>query len=117
MRDYKGKMDKYRISDGRYEALREYCLNAGERDEKYIREALSHTCNDALASYIYRHVTTRGYGLERMQADRMPCNADTFRLYRARFFWNLDRIIRRERGDIYAAYIPGRPEGGAPDGV
>lgn len=97
MNNYKKRMDKYRLPKERYRELREYCKH-GATDE--IREALAKTGGGTLAEWIERHVCHGGWKWTRMEAHGIPCNADTFRVYRAKFYKNLDDVLKRaEKGN------------------
>ena len=93
MRDYKRKMDSYRLDKARYEYLRSYCRKGATCE---IKTALKNTGGGTLTNWIEKNVCQKGWGWTRMQAAGIPCNSDTFRLYRARFFWELDRLLRNE---------------------
>ena len=98
MRDYKAKMQKYKLPPGRYRKLREFCLCSDMEERIYIEMALAETCSDGLAEWLYRHVVSTDYGWAKLETGGLPCNRDTFRVYRARFYWELDKILKR--GDI-----------------
>ncbi len=94
MRDYKGKMARYKLSKPRYAQLRRFCLRRDIRTRMVVMKAMEKTTDDVLRTWIFRHVTSESYGLDAMEADGMPCNRDTFRVYRARFYWELDKILK-----------------------
>ena len=93
MRDYKVKMDRYRLPDVRYRALRAYCKRGATEE---IRGALKKTGGGTLSCWIEKHVCLKGWRWSRLQAAGVPCNEDTFRLYRAKFYWELDKLV----GDV-----------------
>lgn len=93
MRNYKAKMAAYRLPKPRYAELREFCLCSDSDDRQYIIRALEETVNDDLSRWLFLHVVSTDYGWTRMEAEGLPCSRDTFRVYRARFYWNLDRIL------------------------
>lgn len=99
MRNYKAKMQKYRLPPERYRQLRDFCLCAGREEHIYIEMALAETCSDNLSKWLYRHVASTDYGWLQMEADSLPCSRDTFRIYRAKFYWTLDRLTKR--GDFF----------------
>lgn len=94
MRDYKRKMDAFRLSPERYQKLRRYCLTAGAKEREVIEQTAAEVTDDVMARYITEHVTSSEYGVTSMLADGMPCGADTFRIYRAKFFWVLDKQVK-----------------------
>ena len=95
MRDYKKKMDAVKLPPDRYRELRRFCLAANsESAYQVIKSAAEEVTDDALAAYIAAHVTSKNHKITDMIGEGMPCNADTFRVYRARFFWRLDRKLR-----------------------
>lgn len=97
MRDYKAKMDQYRLSDDLYNSLRELCRNyeqLSQRDKRAVDDAFlemrgSGEDVDILATWVYWHVTSDRYTWPYMEARGIPCTQDTFRVYRAKFFWLL----------------------------
>lgn len=93
MRDYKAKMQMYRLSSIRYAELRRFCLNANRNDLICIEAALSETVKDELATWLYKHVVSTDWTWAKMESEGLPCNRDTFRVYRAKFYYNLDRIL------------------------
>lgn len=90
MRNYKEKMSRYRIPKDRYRKLKEYCAENG--NDGRITIALKRTTDDALAAYIRKQVT-ESCSLAALEAAGLPCNRDTFRVYRAKFFWTLDMFV------------------------
>lgn len=90
MRNYKGKMERYRLPASRYRELKAYCVQ--HRRSPKITEALRRTTDDALAAYIRKQVT-ESCSLAALEAAGLPCNRDTFRVYRAKFFWTLDMFV------------------------
>lgn len=94
MRDYKRKMNLYRIPKDRYRELRQYCLCADRYDRMIIESAIADVTDEVLGSFILRHVLSTDCGISSLQADGLPCNADTFRIYRAKFFWLLDQRLK-----------------------
>ena len=91
MRDYKEKMEACRLPEDRYRELRRYCL--AHKDSPLISQVAYDAIGDELARYVIRHVTSRDYNMAKMEVDGLPCNRDTFRVYRARFFCELDKRI------------------------
>lgn len=95
MRDYKAKMEKYRLPEDVYEQLRDYCLCASLTERIYIEMALEEAIGDELSKFMYRHVVSTDYSFTRMELDGMPCGRDTFRIYRAKFYYHLWNILKR----------------------
>lgn len=93
MRDYKRKMDAFRLSPERYQKLRRYCLTAGGKEREVIDQTAAEVTDSVMGRYIAQHVTCAKYSVTAMMADGMPCGADTFRIYRAKFFWALDKRV------------------------
>lgn len=93
MRDYKKKMNRVRLPRERYSQLREYCLTAGHDEKMMIDCALSSVDCGGLDAWIRRHVTSEFWGWKRLQASGIPCNEDTFRVYRAKFYYMLDQTL------------------------
>lgn len=103
MRDYKRKMDMYRLPKRRYQRLRNYCHRTDDEAQTIIGQAIGLVTKDALALWLYRHVTERDYSWASMETDGLPCTRDTFRVYRAKFYWELDKLVPKKRGDIQKA--------------
>lgn len=93
MRNYKQKMDQYRLPKQRIQELREYCLLSGTRERESIETAAVEAAGDCLSRWLYKHVVSTDYSWARMEADCLPCSRDTFRLYRTRFYYILDQIL------------------------
>nr|WP_325300334.1 hypothetical protein [uncultured Dysosmobacter sp.] len=93
MRGYKEKMAEYRLPTDRTKELRRWCLQSGAAGRPTIEAAANEACGDALARWIVRHVTTVNAGYERLKQDKIPVGVDMFRVYRARFFWLLDKKL------------------------
>ena len=94
MRNYKQKMDLYRLPKDRYKELRQYCLCADRFDRMIIESAIADVTDEVVGQYILRHVVSTDCSVTAMIAAGMPCGADTFRVYRAKFFWLLDQRLR-----------------------
>lgn len=92
LRNYKRKMERYRLNQNRYKELKAYCRKGPSPE---ISQALKMTCDDCLSDWIERHVCMSTWPLKRMRAAGLPCTDDTFRVYRARFYYNLDRVLSR----------------------
>ena len=95
MRDYKAKMEMYKLPDDVYEQLRSFCLDAPLSDRVYIEMALDEAIGDELSRYMYRHVVSTDYSFTQMELDGLPCGHDTFRIYRAKFYYSLYNILKR----------------------
>ena len=93
MRNYKAKRAAYLLPKERYAYLRDYCMHAGSAGNDVIEAALKETAEPALAAWIRLHVTTKNWKWARLEANRIPCSRDTFRLYRLKFFFNLDKKV------------------------
>ena len=94
MRNYKQKMFRYRLDKARYRELRDYCLCAGRDERMIIESAAADAADEVIGRYILQHVLSTDRSVVALRADGMPCNDDTFRVYRARFFWILDQRLR-----------------------
>lgn len=94
MRDYKSKMERYRLPKQRYKELKEYCLMLSPEHQVLIEQALQMTTNDQLCRWLYKHITQNDYGWAKLEADGLPCGRDTFRVVRARFYWMLDGVLK-----------------------
>lgn len=101
MRNYSGKMKKYWIPTHRYRNLKELCVN--HKEDPRIDAALKKTTDEVIAEYIRRQVT-ESCSMAALEADGMPCNRDTFRVYRAKFFWVLNEITMK-RGDPHTSIL------------
>ncbi len=51
------------------------------------------TVNDPLAYYIELEMTSV-CSWAKLESMQIPCNRDTFRIYRAKAFFNLDKILK-----------------------
>ena len=89
-------MALYRLPAERYRELRQYCLNSGRNERLTIGTAL---CNafgdDGIGKYIYLHVTSTDYKWEKLEAEQIPCCRHTFNIYRAKFYYELDKALKR----------------------
>lgn len=90
MRNYKGKMDKYRLTPERYEVVRDYCLTT--KDHGLIKLAISIAAGD-IAPWMLKHLTNKEYLYPQMELDSIPCNGDTFRIKRQRVYYTLSRMM------------------------
>lgn len=95
MRDYRKKMRRYRLEEQRYDELRQYCRQGATEE---IKSALKMTGGGCLAHWIELHVC-HGWKWARLEANGIPCAMDTFRLYRAMFYWHLDKVLRENGAD------------------
>lgn len=94
MRDYKRKMDQYRLPKAKYIQLRAFCQT--EDAEPYILDALQlefGEAPDALAMWIYRHVTRTDFTWAYMESRNIPCGKETFYFYRCKFYWYLAQVV------------------------
>ena len=89
-------MDKYRLPSGRMTFLKLFCQEAPDNGQhETIMKVLLSVTDSAMADFIYRNVCRR----ERwniLRAHGVPCCADTFRFYRAKFFYYLDRELEKK---------------------
>lgn len=93
MRDYKGKMEKYRIPKSRRALLIAYCRTTNEERLQRIQDVLDEEfLDDAITWWLFQSIVNR-WTWEKLELSSVPCGQDTFRLYRARFFWALNRKI------------------------
>ena len=95
-------MDSYRITKNRYMELRSLCKKQGF--EETVREALGNDLYYGLEEWIFIHVTEprkRRSNFYTLQAEGLPCACDTFRLYRAKFYYNLELIVYGNHVDPY----------------
>lgn len=86
-------MDTYRVSKIRCKELREKCRSNNPEFNKLIRKALEKSdciwMEDIIMQYIKRR-TRKERTLCMLELEKAPCNADTYRLYRTKFFYNLE---------------------------
>lgn len=59
-----------------------------------IREALRRTNPDKLGEYIYDYVTRPDCTIAKLEADGMPCHPRTFKVHKAHFFCELDKLAQ-----------------------
>lgn len=97
MRDYKGKMNRYKLTGERYEAIRNYCLNIN--DDTYIMEAIDYAAGD-VAPWMLKHITRKGYLFPQMECDGLPCSRDSFRIKRQRVYWYISKILEEREIEI-----------------
>ena len=73
--------------------LKRYCTRT--RDYSMIHAAIDDAIGtgEGLHDYLFRHVTRNDYPWARLEADGIPCNVDTFRIYRHRFYHELNKRI------------------------
>lgn len=96
MRNYKAKIAKYRLPKQRYTYLREYCLNSDRGERLVIETAILNAFgDDQIGKFIYRHVVSTDFNWPALEANHIPCSRDTFRIYRAKFFYELDQLLKR----------------------
>lgn len=99
MRNYSQKMAAYRLPKDRYECLQAYCRTAGWEEKQLIKEIMYETVSDALGDWLLLYVL-KGLTWTQLEVRGIPCSRDTFRYYRARFFWLLDKQVN---GATFAA--------------
>jgi hypothetical protein len=93
MRDYKGKMEKYRIPKSRKTLLMAYCRTTNEERLQRIRDVFDEEFGeDAIIWWLYQAIVNRWTWMQ-LQNKNVPCGEDSFRVYKARFFWALNRKI------------------------
>lgn len=95
MRNYSAKANVYRLPHERMKELRAFCLSARGDDFELIRDVAEDTVNDALARWIILSVATDQWPWARCEANGIPCSRQTFRIYRMRFYWLLDRTLKQ----------------------
>lgn len=93
MRGYREKMAAYRLPLDRRRELRAFCQVADAQGLAMIRSAAVEACGDSLAPWIVRHVTLPAKDWDVLQFEGIPCSVDTFRVYRARFYAILNRML------------------------
>lgn len=99
MRNYKQKMDRYRLPKERYRELRAFCLNADSNEMNIIESAVSAAFDgkyDPLEYWMLSHITSPDFNWAKMEAMHIHCNRDTFRLRRARVYYELDKLLLQE---------------------
>lgn len=87
-------MDSLRLDPERYKELRAYCIRNG-RNPQLIKAAREAT-DSVMAEWLILHVTSSEWRWKRLYLNGVPCCADAFRIYRARLYWNLDKVLRAE---------------------
>lgn len=90
-------MDRYRLSPERYKELRKICSDP--EYESMIDEALSNV-DEWIAPWIKKHVTSKRWRWRHMERAGIPCGGDTFRLHRAKFYYYLNAIEKRDHKSI-----------------
>lgn len=100
MRDYKKKLQRYKLDKERYNYLRALCKDPGRAD--LVNQAIEAIGEPGLSDYVRHHVI-HSWKWQRLTAAGIPCSSDAFRIYRARFFWFLDSI---EKGTYKPFFDP-----------
>lgn len=95
MRNYSAKANLYRLSHERMKELRAFCLSASGDDFELIRDIADDTACGAMPRWIVLSVTTTQWPWSRCEAYGIPCSRQTFRIYRMRFYWLLDRYLKQ----------------------
>lgn len=95
MRNYKQKMDLYRLPPGRMNHLRYYCQHAGDGQQKTIKKVLLSVTDPVIADFLFMNVC-KGKRWRHLEAHGIPCCGDTFRFYRMMFYYHLDRELQKE---------------------
>ena len=101
MRDYRKKMQRYRLPPDEYKRLREFCKTS--EAEQYIYDALLMEFGEApdmLQWWIFKHVTRTDYNWAYMEARQIPCCRDTFLFYRTKFYWCLSQVLKAKGATI-----------------
>lgn len=93
MRDYKGKMSKYRLSPERYQEVRNYCLEA--EDDTLIRHAIDFVAGD-VAPWMLKHVRSTRYVFPQMDLDGLPVSHDLFRIKRQRVYFYISMLLSQD---------------------
>ncbi len=107
MRGYREKMAAYRLPVDRRRELRAFCQVADAAGLALIQQAAVDACGDSLAPWIVRHVTLPQKDWDVLQFEGIPCSVDTFRVYRARFYAILNRLLTMQAAE-------NTPQGGTP---
>ena len=92
MRNYRGKMELYRLDPARKKVLRQWCRQPEHRAQ--VEVVMAETCDVVLGRYILMHVAD-DWKWAKLEANRIPCSVDTFRVYRAKFYFLLDQALSR----------------------
>jgi hypothetical protein len=83
-------MSRYRLTESRYKELKAMCLHPTNKE--LIERALRELGCPGMENWMRRHVCTSEWKWKRLEASGIPCSGDSFRLYRARFFWILNQL-------------------------
>lgn len=93
MRNYKQKMDKYRLPKSRRLICSAFCHTTNAERLQTVADVLEEEFGeDAIRHWIYYNVVL-GWNWAKLESERVPCSQDVFRIYRARFFFALDRKL------------------------
>ena len=94
MRNYTDKAREVRLPKEREKELREWCLRARGDDLELIRDVAFDATQDALSEWIVLSVTSVRWPWARLEANHRPCSQQTFRLYKMRFYYLLDKDLK-----------------------
>ncbi|MBQ9387913.1 MAG: hypothetical protein IJU01_04545 [Lachnospiraceae bacterium] len=99
MRNYKAKADKYKLPKVKADFLKAACT---ERDpdgriilETDIKAVLKEMFaeDDVIKNWLFEYVTSKRPSWKQIYLRGVPCGKETFRIYRYRFYWLLDRRL------------------------
>jgi len=93
LRNYKQKMDKYRLPPGRMNHLLHYCQHAGDGQRKTIKKVLLSVTDPVIADFLFMNIC-EGKRWRHLEAYGIPCCSDAFRIYRRKFFYYLDMELK-----------------------
>ena len=93
MRNYSGKLKEYKLSRDTVAKLKIYCVTT--RDKKIVHAAVNDAVGmgDGLHWFLFNHVTRTDWPWARLEANGIPCSADTFRIYRHKFYYCLNKRL------------------------
>lgn len=117
MRGYREKMAAYRLPLDRRRELRAFCQVADAQGLAMIRSAAVEACGDNLAPWIVRHVTLPQKDWDALQFEGIPCSVDTFRVYRARFYAILHRMLSESGAEMTPQGASAAPENNPQGGL
>lgn len=93
MRDYSKKIARYSLEKRRRLFLSSYCHTTNDGRLRMIADALQDAFGeDTISEWIWESVVS-GTKWSVLEAKGIPCSRDAFRIYKAKFFYVLDKKI------------------------
>lgn len=93
MRDYSKKIARYSVEKKRRLFLNMYCHTTNEERLQTVADAMQDAFgDDAISEWLWESIV-KGVKWAALETRGIPCSRDAFRIYKAKFFYILDKKI------------------------